>query len=129
MGHGLRTREVGTSRTRAPVSRFIVLLSRLGGGLELVEVPRHVYEFIAPFVPDPVIQRTGTYRLLGSLLLYVVKRDGGGVRGKFSALKGGTRNPFFLVIKTRAMPPNGERKKRVRKGQKKGGREDGRQNL
>lgn len=89
------------------------------GGLELVEVPRHVYEFIAPFVPGPVIQRTGTYRLLGSLLLYVVKRDGEGVGGSFPCWKGGTRNPFFLIIKTRTTPANtagGKERDRKRKG-------------
>lgn len=79
-------------------------------------------------MPGPVIQRTGTYRLLGSLLLYVVKRDGEGMEEEFSALK--RRHPFFLVIKTRATPWTGWKKResegekeRERKGQKEGGRE------
>lgn len=80
-------------------------------------------------MPGPVIQRTGTYRLLGSLLLYVVKRDGESVEEEFSALK--RRHPFFLVIKTRATPWTGWKKRESegeREGERKkeGGREGGR---
>lgn len=67
--------------------------------------PRHVYEFIAAFVPRPVIQRAGTYRLLGSLLLCrAVKRETGARSGTgeeeegaeaFSALKRRHAEPLF----------------------------------
>lgn len=88
MGHGLGKDKHKNSVSVEPARQSVVLLYYCHdsrgprGRLELVEVPRHVYEFIAPFVPCPVIQRTGTYRLLGSLLLYVVKRGGEGVEGE-----------------------------------------------